>query len=297
MLRLQVGVRDENGAVVIAREMSDSGYQQPRLATGDLNTVTSPRVVHELVHHESIAGRAWNRHRSTSDDGEVDLPISIRVDREVQIEVTRDRISVRSVQVHFFRLVRTKKQAGMEYHPSSAATAAEPTYNGTSARTLKLAIMYQPPPIRNPMHSRASSSTGRAVEQIITAVRLAALVIFVELALRVSSVERVCRLLDVSFDVSTCASTDLYDQSDPHVVRSQRRVERVSRRIGMGDRCLRRCVVLAVEIRGSTPILRIGVRRLNDKSFAAHSWLELAGGSLDSDAKQYQPAVDPRRAR
>ncbi|WP_442970014.1 lasso peptide biosynthesis B2 protein [Rhodococcus sp. AW25M09] len=147
------------------------------------------------------------------------------------------------------------------------------------------------------MHSRASSSTGRAVEQIITAVRLAALVIFVELALRVTSLERVCRLLDVSFDVSTCASTDLYDQSDPHVVRSQRRVERVSRRIGLGDRCLRRCVVLAVEIRDSTPILRIGVRRLNDKSFAAHSWLELAGGSLDSDANQYQPAVDPRRAR
>ncbi|WP_394855327.1 lasso peptide biosynthesis B2 protein [Rhodococcus cerastii] len=146
------------------------------------------------------------------------------------------------------------------------------------------------------MNSKASRTAGRTTKQFTTAVRLAALVVFVELALRISTVERVCRLLNVSFDVSTRASSDLYDLSDPHVVRSQRRVERVSRRIGMGDRCLRRCMVLAIEIRGHAPVLRIGVRRSNDKRFAAHSWLEIGGGSLDPEAERYRPAVNPHRA-
>lgn len=52
-----------------------------------------------------------------------------------------------------------------------------------------------------------------------------------------------------------------------------------------GNTCLRRCLVLGRRLRRLDPVLRIGVRR--DEELVVHSWLEIAGRSLDETSVQY----------
>jgi hypothetical protein len=56
-----------------------------------------------------------------------------------------------------------------------------------------------------------------------------------------------------------------------------------------GDTCLRRCLVIGHRLRRLEPILRIGVRRDDDGRFAAHSWLEFDGRTLDPTASAFVP--------
>lgn len=54
-----------------------------------------------------------------------------------------------------------------------------------------------------------------------------------------------------------------------------------------GDTCLRRCLLIGHRLRELEPVLRIGVRRGQDGTFSAHSWLELGDATLDLAASRY----------
>lgn len=56
----------------------------------------------------------------------------------------------------------------------------------------------------------------------------------------------------------------------------------VAERWPAGDTCLRRCLLVGHRLRRLDPVLRIGVRRDETGVFQAHSWLEIAGRSLDA---------------
>jgi hypothetical protein len=64
-------------------------------------------------------------------------------------------------------------------------------------------------------------------------------------------------------------------------------VTRVSERWPAGDTCLRRCLVLGVLLAPVRPVLTLGVRRAEDGTIAAHSWLVVGGRSLDPMAERY----------
>ncbi|HVW41030.1 MAG TPA: lasso peptide biosynthesis B2 protein [Amycolatopsis sp.] len=54
-----------------------------------------------------------------------------------------------------------------------------------------------------------------------------------------------------------------------------------------GDTCLRRCLLVGHRLRALDPVLRIGVKRDARGAFAAHSWLEIDGRTLDTTAAEY----------
>lgn len=59
-------------------------------------------------------------------------------------------------------------------------------------------------------------------------------------------------------------------------------------RWSVGDTCLRRCLVIGHRLRHLGPVLRIGVRR-DGPEIIAHSWLEIAGRTLDPESARYAP--------
>lgn len=63
-------------------------------------------------------------------------------------------------------------------------------------------------------------------------------------------------------------------------------VDRVMKRWPFGDTCLRRCLVGGQRLRKLRPVLHIGVRS-TDQGVTAHSWLEVAGQSLDPSSGQF----------
>lgn len=65
-------------------------------------------------------------------------------------------------------------------------------------------------------------------------------------------------------------------------------VTRVSERWPAGDTCLRRCLVLGALLAPVRPVLTLGVRRAEDGSIAAHSWLAVGGRSIDPMAERYE---------
>lgn len=109
----------------------------------------------------------------------------------------------------------------------------------------------------------------------------------IELWLRTSDLPATCRRLGVRLDVASPAHATglaiLPRRSRPAV----RAARAVTRLWPSTDTCLRRCLLIGHRLRGLEPVLRIGVRRDADGRFAAHSWLEFDGRSLDPGAVEF----------
>lgn len=71
------------------------------------------------------------------------------------------------------------------------------------------------------------------------------------------------------------------------VHRSAARAWRVLRGWPFDDTCLRRCLLLGAVIRDHHPELVIGVRRDDLGALQAHSWIMLAGESIDPTSPQF----------
>lgn len=108
----------------------------------------------------------------------------------------------------------------------------------------------------------------------------------IELRLRRHPLPVVCRKLGIELDLRSAAPP-----ATEHVVLPRRTRTAVLActyavaRWPLGGTCLRNCLVLGHRLRMLDPVLRIGVRR--DGELSVHSWLEIAGRTLDATAVQY----------
>jgi hypothetical protein len=80
----------------------------------------------------------------------------------------------------------------------------------------------------------------------------------------------------------------------PLTTRPTMRVARCLVAVWPGGNCLRRCLLLGNRLRKLDPVLRIGVRRDEHDQFAAHSWLEIDGRTLDPSASAFHVLAAPR---
>lgn len=117
------------------------------------------------------------------------------------------------------------------------------------------------------------------------AVRALLVLAFIELGLRTGELPALCRRLGVSLDLDSgeppMTTPVVLPRRSRHAVRG---ASLAVSRWPAGDTCLRRCLLLGHRLRALEPVLRIGVRRGSDGAFAAHSWLELSGATLDPTA-------------
>ena len=121
----------------------------------------------------------------------------------------------------------------------------------------------------------------------------------IEFWLRTSDLPATCRRLGVRLDVASPGSATqlatLPRRTRPAVLAARA----VTRLWPAADTCLRRCLLIGHRLRRLEPVLRIGVRRGADGRFAAHSWLEFDGRSLDPTAVEFSvlgsaPPIGPR---
>lgn len=112
----------------------------------------------------------------------------------------------------------------------------------------------------------------------------------VEVLLHTTDLPTACRLLGVAHDLASA------DPPAPEIAVLPRRTRRVVlacdlvvSRWPFGDTCLRRCLLTGRRLRDLGPVLRIGVRRNPGGAFAAHSWLEVDGRTLDPGAAAFAP--------
>lgn len=110
----------------------------------------------------------------------------------------------------------------------------------------------------------------------------------VEALLRTRDLPAVCRRLGVTLDLHGGSPAATESAVLP------RHTRRVVLACGVvvahwppGGTCLRRCLLTGHRLRALDPVLRIGVRRTPDGRFAAHSWLEIGGGTLDPAAAEF----------
>lgn len=112
--------------------------------------------------------------------------------------------------------------------------------------------------------------------------------LLIELSLRTTDLPTTCRRLRVCCDLHSSTPPGSQAAVLPrHTRATVRAVDALLSRWPAGDTCLRRCLLLGHRLRRLEPVLRIGVRRGPDGSFAAHSWLELHGATMDARAQQY----------
>jgi Transglutaminase-like superfamily len=110
----------------------------------------------------------------------------------------------------------------------------------------------------------------------------------IEVGLRTADLPAVCRHLGLRCDLQSAASPPDRPATLPAEARATVRACRaVAARWPAGDTCLRRCLLIGHRLRHLEPVLRIGVRRDPHGVFSAHSWLEIAGGTLDPTASRY----------
>lgn len=117
----------------------------------------------------------------------------------------------------------------------------------------------------------------------------------VELGLRVTSLPRLARLLDVHLDLNGAGENPPPEATMAFFTTSQRQrieaIDRVLRRWPLGDTCLRRSLLWGHALRSRAPRLRIGVARNTSGEIIAHSWLEFDDHAVSLGL---DPAVDYR---
>jgi hypothetical protein len=110
----------------------------------------------------------------------------------------------------------------------------------------------------------------------------------IEISLRTASLPTTCRRLGVGCDLvgvgPPAAAPAVLPRNKRAAVRA---CLAVVSRWPPGDTCLRRCLLLGHRLRGLQPVLRIGVKRDQNGAFAAHSWLEIGGRTLDPSASEF----------
>jgi len=112
--------------------------------------------------------------------------------------------------------------------------------------------------------------------------------VLVETGLRTGDLRGTCRRLRVRCDLDSTASPAAGPVVLPAgAVTTIRACHALLARWPGGNTCLRQCLLIGHRLRGLDPVLRIGVRRGRDGSFAAHSWLEIRGRALDPTASEY----------
>lgn len=112
--------------------------------------------------------------------------------------------------------------------------------------------------------------------------------LFIELTLRTTDLPTTCRRMGFICDLADGRAPAAEEAVLPRRTRAAvLAVDALLARWPFGDTCLRRCLLLGHRLRALEPVLRIGVRR-DAHGFAAHSWLELPDGTLDSTAAEYQ---------
>lgn len=136
---------------------------------------------------------------------------------------------------------------------------------------------------------------GRTAGALLTMKWLVALAT-VEAGLRLLPLPRLCRILGVQLDLESEVSAGGVWPVPQMYGRTVRAVFRATSWWPFGDTCLRRCLLLARALHAFQPVIRIGVRRGHDGAFSAHSWLEVAGTSLDPMAGDFATmAALPRK--
>lgn len=122
--------------------------------------------------------------------------------------------------------------------------------------------------------------------------------IVIEISLRTSELPATCRRLGVVCDLASAAPPAAHLAVLPRRVRPAVRASRmVVSQWPAGDTCLRQCLLIGHRLRRLGPVLRIGVRRDPDGAFAAHSWLEVGGGTLDPMASGFASLGSQRPVR
>jgi hypothetical protein len=112
----------------------------------------------------------------------------------------------------------------------------------------------------------------------------------VETGLRRRALPATCRRLGIVWDLDSASPAATERAVLPRRVRTAvLACCVVVARWPAGDTCLRRCLLIGHRLRGLDPVLRIGVRRDADGDFAAHSWLEIGGRTLDPTSADYAP--------
>lgn len=112
--------------------------------------------------------------------------------------------------------------------------------------------------------------------------------LLIELWLHTTDLPTTCRRLRVGCDLQSSTPPASEAAVLPRSTRATvLAVDAVASRWPAGDTCLRRCLLLGHRLRRLEPVLRIGVQRSPGGSFAAHSWLELHGATLDATAARY----------
>jgi hypothetical protein len=131
------------------------------------------------------------------------------------------------------------------------------------------------------------SLLSRALSALLTLRWMLALAL-VEVGLRTSRLPRICRVLGLATDLrSGAASSGAVWRIPATRHRQARAVLRATQWWPFGDTCLRQCLLMGRMLRSEHPVLRIGVQRTADGVFAAHSWLEIDGRTLDPAAAEY----------
>ncbi|WP_448071244.1 lasso peptide biosynthesis B2 protein [Georgenia yuyongxinii] len=103
----------------------------------------------------------------------------------------------------------------------------------------------------------------------------------VEVGLRAVTLPRLARVLGTPMNLSSAGTSSAERAS---LTRRDRRrawaADRVLRHWPFGDTCLRRALVLGWLLRHRSPVLRVGVAKV-DGEVRAHAWLVIDGRSLD----------------
>jgi hypothetical protein len=115
----------------------------------------------------------------------------------------------------------------------------------------------------------------------------------IELGLRRRDLPTICRMLGIAADMRSAAPAATERAVLPRNLRTAVLARSYAvARWPAGTTCLRRCLLLGHRLRKLDPVLRIGVRRDDDNggggAFIAHSWLEVAGRTLDPEAARYE---------
>jgi hypothetical protein len=111
----------------------------------------------------------------------------------------------------------------------------------------------------------------------------------IELSLRTSDLPSTCRRLQVGLDVTRTPPATGRPLLPDWARRGMRASHLVASYWPAGDTCLRRCLLVGHRLRKLGPVLRIGVKRTRTGEFAAHSWLEIDGRTLDTSAAGFAP--------
>lgn len=135
----------------------------------------------------------------------------------------------------------------------------------------------------------------RRIPGAVLTLRYLCLLLGVEVGLRTTRLPTLCRALGISLDLDSGRSTPGVFVLPRSLERRVGSVLRATRWWPLGDTCLRRCLLLGRVLRADDPVLRIGVRRDEQGTFAAHSWLELDGRSLDPMTEDFALMHSARR--